>query len=173
LPAQAQDAPAAAPAPPSASATGCCTIAPRTPIELEILDTVNSRDNHNGDSFGFRLAAPLSVDGRVVIPAGTRGVGEVVHAARARAMGKAGELILAARYLDLNGTHIPLRTLRFGNQQGRDNTGTVNTINMAAAASVPALAVVAFVISGGEVRVPAGTRATAQTATELTLAPAD
>ena len=66
-----------------------------------------------------------------MVPAGTPGVGEVVHAERARFGGKAGELILAARYLDFQGTRIPLRTLRFGAQQGRDNSGTINIGNMA------------------------------------------
>ena len=163
-------APAATSAAPAAA---CCAVAARTMVELEILDTINSKDNHNGESFAFRLAAPLTVDGRVLIPAGTPGVGEVVHAARARAMGKAGELILAARYLELNGARIPLRTLRFGREQGRDNSGTVNTIGMVSAATVPGLSMVAFLIAGGEVRVPAGTRATAQTATELSLAPVE
>lgn len=161
------------PAPATTAPSACCTVASRTLLEIEILDTLNSKDNRNGQSFNFRLAAPLTIDGRVLIPAGTPGVGEVVHAARARAMGKAGELILAARYLDLNGTRVPLRTLRFGREQGRDNSGTVNTIGMVSAATVPVASMVAFLISGGEVRVPAGTRATAQIATELVLAPVE
>lgn len=167
----AQDAPPPAATATAAAAPACCAVAARTPIEIEILDPVTSKDNHNGDSFRFRLAVPLTIDGHILIPAGTPGMGEVVHAARARAMGKAGELILAARYLDYNGSHIPLRTLRFGNQQGRDNSGTVNGINVASAAAIPALSMVGFLISGGEVRVPAGTHASAQTATPLTLAP--
>lgn len=159
--------------PAEAPAAPCCAVAARTLLEIEILDTINSKDNHNGQSFNFRLAAALVIDGRTLIPAGTPGVGEVVHAARARAMGKAGELILAARYLDLGGTRIPLRTLRFGQEQGRDNSGTVNTIGMVSAATIPAVSMVAFLIAGGEVRVPAGTRATAQTVTELMLAPVE
>jgi hypothetical protein len=165
--------PAAAPLPAETPGASCCAVPVRSPIEIEMLDTINSKDNHNGESFRFRVAEPLSVGGRVVIPAGTTGVGEVVHAARARAMGKAGELILAARYLDLNGTRIPLRTLRFGTQQGRDNSGTVTAIGVASAGTIPVASLVAFVITGGEVRVPAGTRGTVQTAAEFTLAPVE
>jgi hypothetical protein len=179
-PAAAQEAPGTAaagiaPAPAAAAAqpATCCTIAARTPIEIEILDAINSKDNHNGESFDFRLAMPVMVDGRVLIPAGTPGVGEVVHAARARAMGKAGELILAARYLELNGTRIPLRTLRFGNQQGRDNSSTVTTIAVASSGTVPVVGMVGYFISGGEVRVAVGARATAQISTELNLTPAE
>jgi hypothetical protein len=176
VPAEAQEgqeqpsAPAEAPA--EAAAAGCCTVPARTPIEIEILDTLNSKASHNGDRFAFRLAAPLTIDGQIVIPAGTTGVGEVVHAERARFGGRAGELILAARYLDLAGRQIPLRTLRFGPQQGRDSTGTINSLNMAAAATVPALAMIGFLVAGGEVNVPAGTHASAQIAAEQTLAPA-
>jgi hypothetical protein len=167
-PTAAQDQPPAAPSAPS-----CCTVPARTTIEIEILDTITSRDNSNGQSFRFRLAAPLMADGHILIPAGTEGVGEVVHAARARAMGKAGELILAARYLKHGEARIPLRTLRFGRNQGRDNSGTVNTIAVASAGVAPVIGMVGYLIAGGEVRVPAGTLATAQTATELVLAPAD
>jgi hypothetical protein len=176
--AHAQEAPAAAdPGPVEAAApaeapAACCTVPARTPIEIEILDTLNSKANHNGDRFAFRLAAPLTIDGQIVIPAGTTGVGEVVHAERARFGGRAGELILAARYLDHGGRQIPLRTLRFGPQQGRDSSGTITSLNVAAAATVPALAMLGYLIAGGEVNVPAGTHASAQIAAELSLAPA-
>lgn len=151
----------------------CCTVPARTPVAIEITDTVNSKANNSRDAFTFRLAEPLVVDGRVVAPAGTPGVGEVVHAARARAMGKAGELILAARYLQLGENRIPLRSLRVGRRQGRDNSGALTTMNVVAAATVPVLSLVAIGISGGEVHVPAGTFAEAQTAAEIQLAPID
>lgn len=163
-PAMAQDAPAAAP---------CCTVPARTPVVIEILDALSSRESSNGQSFRLRLAEPLVLEGHVLIPAGTEGAGEVVHAARARAMGKAGELILAARFLQHGETRIALRTLRFGSNQGRDNSGTVNTIAVASSGTIPVVGMVGYLIAGGEVRVPAGTRATAQTAAELVLAPAD
>lgn len=168
--AHAQEAPTAAA--PTETPAACCTVPARTPIEIEILDTINSKANHNGELFAFRLAAPLTIDNQIVIPAGTRGVGEVVHAERARFGGRAGELILAARYLDHGGTRIPLRTLRFGPQHGRDSSATINSLNIAAAATVPALAMLGYLIAGGEVNVPAGTHASAQIAAELILAPA-
>jgi hypothetical protein len=144
-------------------AASCCTVPARTPIEIEITDTVNSKTSHTLDSFAFRLAQPLLVDGHVVAPAGTVGVGEVVHAARARAMGKAGELILAARYLQVGETRVPLRTLRYM-RQGRDNTYVAFAAGMV-------VAPLAFVIAGDEVNVPAGTHASVQTAAEVVLPP--
>ena len=152
---------------PGAVAQTCCIVPALTAVEIEIVDPVNSRTSRTGQSFAIRLAEPIVVDGREVAPAGTSGVGEVVHAARARAGGKAGELILAARYLDLNGTRIPLRTLRYGRRQGIDNSGAVNTGNMVAAAVLPVASVVGFLISGGEVNIPAGTRANARTSASV------
>jgi len=151
----------------------CCTVPARTPIDIEFVDTVNSRANQNGDRFAFRLVEPLVVDGHVLAPAGTPGVGEVVHAAHASFGGKAGELILAVRYLELNGTRIPLRSLRYGARQGRDNSAAVNTGAIVAAAVVPVAAMLGFLISGGEVNVPPGTRANAMTSTEITLSPVE
>ena len=161
------------PPPPAAPEAACCTVPARTPIEIEILETVNSKANRTGQNFQFRLAAPLTVDGHVVVPAGTPGVGEIVHAERARFGGRAGELILAARYLDFQGSRIALRTLRFGAQAGRDSSGTINNVNLALAATIPALSLIGFMIAGGEVNVPAGTRASAQIAAEIRLAPID
>jgi hypothetical protein len=151
----------------------CCTIPKMTVVEIEILDRVNSRLNHAGEQFAIRLAEPLIFDGRVVAPAGTTGVGEVVHAARARAGGKAGELILAARYLELAGAHVSLRSLRYGRSQGTDNSGAVNVGNMVAAAVLPVASVVGFLITGGEVDIPAGTRANARLAADTRLSPID
>jgi hypothetical protein len=158
--------PAAEPAAAPAATGECCSIPAMTLVEIELADTVNSKANAIGDHFAFRLARPLEIDGRVVVPAGTPGVGEVVHAARARAGGKAGELILAARYLDLNGQHIPLRSFRYGPSQGKDNSGAVNVGAMVAAATIPGVAMLGYLVAGGEVNVPAGTRANAKVAVE-------
>ena len=59
----------------------CCTIPARTSLELEIVDRVSSKANRAGDRFAIRLAEPLLVDGQILIPAGTAGVGEVIHSA--------------------------------------------------------------------------------------------
>ncbi len=126
-----------------------------TPVEIEILTDINTRTAQRGALFPIRLAKAIQIDGVDSIAAGATGVGEIVHSAKARAAGKAGELILAARYIDADGTHIPLRSLHFG-ARGKDN----RDIAFAVGASV---GIVAFLISGGEVDVPAGTHAIALT----------
>lgn len=84
-----------------------------TALLIETLDTVGSHDTHIGDHFRIRLAEPLVIDGHVAIAAGATGEGEVIHAkAATRFSRRAGELILAARYLNVGDTRVPLRGFR-------------------------------------------------------------
>ena len=134
-----------------------------TPVDIEILDAVSSKISKPGDLFRIRLAEPIEVDGKTLVPAGVEGQGEVVHAAKARAAGKAGELILAARYLDFGGTRLPLRSFGYGKAAGKDRTDT------AFAVAVGAGSVFALFVSGGQMEVPAGTRANAKLSAAVTL----
>ena len=172
VPAAAQEAaPAAtAEAAPAVDAP-CCAVAALTPIEIEIGEDLSSKSSKTRDSFRFTLAEPLMSGDQLVAPAGTPGVSEVVHAAKAGIGGKGGELILAARYLEIGDTKIPLRSLKYGRSQGKDSSGTVGMASSVAAAVVPVASVVGFMISGGEVRIPQGTRATAKVAAETVLPP--
>lgn len=147
------------PAPPVEEAT---TLPSLTPVEIEILVTINSSLNKIGEHFPIRLVHSVPLPGGGEIPAGTTGQGDVVHAAKSRFGGKPGELILAARYLDWNGIHIPLRSLRYINGTGRNNQELASSLNLAGAV-VPAMSVIAMFITGGEVIIPQGTRAEAKT----------
>ena len=90
----------------------CVTIPALTPIKIELLETLGSKVSTSGETFPFRLAGPVLIDGKVAIPAGTPGVGEVVHAKKSGGSGAAGELVLAARYLDVQGRRLRLRSLK-------------------------------------------------------------
>lgn len=87
-------------------------------VHLVLAEEVASNTHARGDLFRMALARDLVSDGEVVIPAGTPVVGQVVHAAKAGASGKAGELILAARYIDWEGRQVPLRAFRTGAPAG-------------------------------------------------------
>lgn len=130
------------------------TLKSGTLVDFEIVDHVNSKLSKIGDHFAIRLAEPLRIDGSVIVPAGTSGEGEVIHAARARAGGKAGELILTARYLEYAGQRIDLRSFRFG------KSGDSNVTEGAVVAFVGGP--LAYLVVGGEVDVPAGTRGNAK-----------
>jgi protein-L-isoaspartate O-methyltransferase len=134
-----------------------------TPIRIEILAALGSKTSKSGDTFPIRLAEPLVIGGRELVPAGTSGMGEVVHAKKAGGSGAAGELVLAARYLEVDGRHLKLRSLRLV-PQGNSKINTVNTIMVASAASPIPVSLVGFFINGGQAVVPEGTIAEAKTA---------
>ena len=148
----------------------CCTIPALTEIQFEFLSTINSQANHIGEQFAIKLAEPITIDGKELVPVGTVGSGEIIHASKSSFGGKAGELILAARYLDYKGVRIPLRSLRYTKGRGTDR-GDLSAAVAIAGGAVGG--VVALFITGGEVNIPVGTKAFAKTATDTTLAPAE
>lgn len=144
----------------SAHAPPACVCVPAgTPVQIEVAETLSSDVAETGMTFALKLAQPIELDGRVIVPAGTPGLGEIVHAERARSSGKPGELILAARYLDWNGARIPLRAMKLGGS-GSDRTGVVAGVAVAAS-------VFALFIHGGQMQVPAGTVAHAKLAAPI------
>lgn len=153
----------AAPDPQTAPATG--TIPALTPVRIELLATLNSAISKIGEHFPIRLAEPIILPDGTTIPAGIMGQGDVVHAAKSRFGGKAGEMILAVRYLDWDGTKIPLRSLRLTQSKGKDRGDTAFAVSMAGAAG----GIAAMFITGGEVNVPEGTFASAMTSAAVAL----
>lgn len=147
---------------PLPSADGAIILPAMTPVKLAIMDSLNSKTSKMGEFFNIRLAEPIMLDGRVIVPAGILGKGEVIHAAKARAAGKAGELIIAARYLEHEGIRIPLRTLKYGEAAtGKSNVDEAVAIGFAVATPL------VLVITGGQVDIPAGMAATAKLAADV------
>jgi hypothetical protein len=140
--------------PPGASLSDTEAVLPaKTEIVLAINEAISSKTATIGDYFDLRVARPLVLGNRIIIPEGTPGRGQIVHASKKSWGGKAGELIVAARHIELGGRQIPLRSMRIGGA-GSDQTATA----MVFGAAVP---LGAFIISGKDMAVPAGTLATA------------
>lgn len=150
-----ESAPPAVVAPPAVAAPPAgppvAVIPAGSPVIIELVDPVSSRSVKQGDYFPIRLAGPLTLDGRVVVPPGAVGQGQVVDAGRAGALGKPAKLVLAARYLKIDGARIELRAFRLG-AAGRDNSNAIM-----AASFVPYVGMLALFAKGGEIDVPAGT----------------
>jgi len=147
-------APAAQPpAPP------CPALCAGSEVELELAEPVGSDRHKIGDRFRLRLATPLMLDGAVIVPAGTPGVGEVVHAQTSRGGGKPGELLLAARFLELPDGPLALRAMKLA-ARGKDN------VNASLATSF-VVGPFAMFVHGREIEVPAGTHALAKLAQDL------
>jgi hypothetical protein len=154
--------------PPLEEGTQC--VPPLTPVKLIIRAHLGSKISASGDWFEIELAEPIVVDGVTLVPAGARGMGEVVHAKKSGGSGASGELILAARYLDVDGKRLRLRSLHIA-VSGKDAIGSVNTLNVAAAATVPALALIGFFVKGKGIDIPENTVADAKTAEAFVIEP--
>lgn len=106
-------------------------IAAGTLVALRVEENLSSRTSKRGDRFPITLMNDLWLGNRIAVPAGTRGVGEVIHAAGKGFGGRAGELIVTARYLEFEGRRIRLGHFRLG-AAGADNATTAIFATMAA-----------------------------------------
>jgi hypothetical protein len=142
------------------------TVPALTELAIEIMADLGSNTSKQHDVFPLRLAAPIVIDGVEVVSAGTPGMGEVIHAKKSGGGGVGGELILAARYLEVGDRQLPLRSLRV-DPTVKDRIGTVQAINVASAAFVPALSVVGFLIKGDQLSIPTGSILAAKTGADF------
>jgi hypothetical protein len=150
----AQDAPA--------TAAPARVLSAETEVHLRLLEPVASNTHKHGDRFKLEVVEPVVVDGEVLIPAGAACIGEVVHAAKAGFGGKAGELILASRFIRLGDREVKLRSFSAGNGTER--------VNLAMGLS---FVVVGLFVQGKNIALPAGTDVFAKIAadSELAIAP--
>lgn len=139
-----------------------------TPVELVIEADLGSKASKTGETFPLKLHRDLMINGRVVIPANTPGQGEVVWAKPSGGSGASGELVLAARFLDVNGRHLRLRSMHVA-PVGADKIAAVNQLAVATAATMPAVGLIGYFISGKQAVVVKGTVAGAKTAENFSL----
>lgn len=153
---------------PAQPAPATITIPALTPVEVEILADLGSNTSHSGDTFPLRLAKPVIINGKVVIPAGTPGEGEVLNARHNSIGGGSGMLMVVARRITVDGRSLRLRSTKFG------ETGDDKTDMVVATSFIPVVGLFTFFTTGGEVKAPSGTHARAKTAEDFTLpAPPD
>lgn len=79
-----------------------------TLVAIRVDQNLSSGTAKRGDKFPISLMNDVWVGNKIAVPMGTRGVGEVIHASGKGFGGRAGELIVTARYLDFNGRQIRL-----------------------------------------------------------------
>jgi len=137
------------------------TVPALTPVPVRLEEEISSNRNKPGDRFRITVAEDVRVGGVLVIPAGSAGFGEVIHAAKSGAGGKPGELLLAARYVIVNDNQIRLRSFALG-ATGHDNTASALTTSMF-------IGPFAMFVKGGVITVPPNTLGVAKTALEFKL----
>lgn len=147
---------AVAPAPVAAMPAPLATDLPsNTEILLSMNSEVTSTTHRAGDTFTLSTATDTRIGDHVVIPRGTRAVGEVTWRTGRGAFGKSGKMRIALRYLDLGGTRIPIEGDYY--QAGEGNT-------LATVGGIIAVGVFAGFITGSRARIPAGRELAARTA---------
>lgn len=125
-----------------------------TPVEVVLVNTLSSDASRVAGRFALRLAAPIVVDGVPVVAEGAPGEGEVIDVARAGMGGKQAKLNIAARFLDLNGQRVRIRGMTLiGSGKSHVDLATGMLL-------VPFVSLAAPFVRGGEIEIPAGTRAT-------------
>ena len=118
-----------------------------TDIRLSLSEELTSRRHRQGQTFNLSVAGDVMIGNYVVIPAGTRAVGEVTWVTGRGMFGKSGKMDIAIRYIDLHGRHIPVEgTFR---QQGEGNT-------VATLAGVAVIPIAGLFITGHSAVIPAG-----------------
>ncbi len=152
------------PAPPPTTAPKTLHLLAGTQVEVELVDTLSSRASKLGDRFAIRLVQPISVQGGVdLVAAGATGRGEIIDVARAGLGGRQGKLIISARSLDFNGRQVRIRGMTI-------LAGGESRVDLATAMLLtPYLGFAAPLVPGGDIEIPAGTRATVRLAEDLDL----
>lgn len=130
-----------------------------TLIEIRIDEAISSKTHKTGDWFAISLAQPIKLGDAELVPAGTAGRGQVVHADKSSWGGKPGELILGARFIEFEGRQITLRSMKLG-AMGQSNEGIAFAAGMA-------ISPLPFVINGKNADIAVGTLATAKLAAAL------
>lgn len=140
---------------PVPAAPTVATIAAGLSVPLALTAELSSSRNREGETFAMTVTQDVVSDGIVVIPRGTRAVGEITLRSGRGMFGKSGKMELSFRYLDMDGVRVPLDGTHF--QAGEGNTaGTIG--------AVLAVGVVGgMVVTGRSANMPEGREFTART----------
>lgn len=85
------------------------TIPAGTRIDLETMSTINSSTIQAGETVDFKVRTDVSIDGHVVIKAGSVAKGTVVSASKAKGIGKEGSVEIQVKSVNgVDGKMIPL-----------------------------------------------------------------
>lgn len=123
-----------------------------TELRLETTRELNSNDSKVGDRFDLEVVEDVKLNGRTVIPAGTRAVGEVTVAKHKGMWGKSGKLETRLLYVELGDQRIRIT----GASGDKGKTGTAGVV-----ASLAVVPVAGFFVTGTSAVIPPRTQAVA------------
>lgn len=125
-------------------------------IALSLNETVNSKTHRVGDKVAFTVVQDVKVNGRTLIPQGTRAIGQVTRRTGRGGFGKSGKMDVTFRYVDYNGQHIPIEGRHHQAGEGR----TAATVGAVVAAGI----IGGLVVKGKNARIDQGREFTIRTA---------
>jgi hypothetical protein len=108
----AQNAPADAPAPPPPAPAPVVIEAGKV-LTVTVDQNISTKDNSSGDEFAASLAEPVRVDGRTVLPVGTKATGTIVQAQSAGRLKGGAILQLTLDGLRIHGQKYAIETSEF------------------------------------------------------------
>lgn len=144
-----QSAPLTAPQVVAAPVTANAVLRAGTPVQLRLMEEVTTKKKAAkvGQRFMLEVAAPVEINGMVVVPAGTPAWAEVTEVRNKGMWGKSGKLTARLLFLRVNGRQIRLT----GSFDDKGVTGTAGVVG--AVALVP---VVGFFVTGTSAVFPKG-----------------
>ena len=129
-----------------------------TEIPLRTMNELSSKKNKVGDRFDLEVVDDIKLNGRIVIPAGTRAVGEVTKVIKKGMFGKSGKLETRVLYVRLGDKQIRVK----GENADRGKGGTAATV-----ASLVFIWPAAFFVTGKSAVLPPGTQTTTYLESDL------
>jgi hypothetical protein len=131
------------------------------PLKMSEAITTKGKKLRVGQRFQMEVAAPVTLNGAVVIPAGSPAVGEVTHVRNKGMWGKSGGINARVLHVHANGRQIRLT----GQVDDKGTTGTAGVVG--AVAFVP---VAGFFVTGTSAELPVGAPVKAFLDEDLTIA---
>ncbi len=122
------------------------------PLRMNEELTTKGKKLRVGQRFRMEVAEAVSLNGQVVVPAGTPATGEVIEVRNKGMWGKSGKITARPLYLQANGRQIRLT----GTVDDKGKTGTAGVV-----AAVAVLPVAGFFTTGTSAVIPIGTTVTA------------
>jgi hypothetical protein len=118
-----------------------------TPVPMKTLAPLSSKRARQGQRFDLEVVEDVRVDGMLVIPRGTHGVGEVSRVVTKGVMGKAGKIEVRVLYVEVGGARIRLD----GTARDKGSSGAAPVLLAA-----PLIGLNAAFFSGKSAVLPAG-----------------
>ncbi|MBP7952061.1 MAG: hypothetical protein KAZ17_01110 [Sphingorhabdus sp.] len=133
----------------------------REKVKGEKKDKTKERLTNAGEIFYMSVAEDVVVDGQVVIPKGSRGVGEVLSVTGRGGFGKSGKIEVQMNHVEVGSNKYPMEGVHLQKGKGRGGAAVAGVILAGALAGV--------FIKGDEADMPAGMQLSFRTKDSITV----